>query len=589
VDNRYTILDELGSGGAGDVFLARDEVLGREVALKMLGRHRESDPGLVERFEREARSTASLSHPNVVAVHDLGELPRKDASAGGGMYIVMEYVPGITLEDLIRERGALPAATAVSIALKAARGLGAAHARDIIHRDVKPANILLSNPSGGDLYSGEPEVVKVTDFGISRRLSDSTLTEQNAVMGTAHYLSPEQALGGSVDPRSDLYSLGAVLYEMLTGRRPFESGEDESPLAVAMRHVRQDPEPLASVDPDIPPALDRLTLRLLGKDPEERPASASELAAELEAELYPEPGAEAESPAAGDAGSGTPPREPPGSSGGGYARYPGGDAARRGTLRYALPAVLLLLALAVGIGTRVGLPDLAGGDSVQAEAIEVPEVEGASLEEARRLAEDSVELEVTGRRASEAPEDTVLSADPEPGQLVERGDTVRVEISTGPAPERTTGETTGETTRESTRETAGETTSQDVSRVQRIRRAVRDYYEAVDRRDWAYTYENLAPRSQSMFTRGEWYLKNQHLAEVDQLSLSTMDVEVLSLSESRDYARVNVYRTFDSGYEIDRDTVFVYEGGAWRHRLVGEELVFFRPDASIEDFREGYP
>jgi serine/threonine-protein kinase len=582
VDNRYTLLDELGSGGAGEVFLAKDEVLGREVALKMLGRHREAEPGIVERFEREARSTASLSHPNVVAVHDLGELPPSEASGARGLYIVMEYVPGITLADLIRERSPLEPGVALSISLRAARGLDAAHARDIIHRDVKPANVLLANPSGGDLYSGAPEVVKVTDFGISRRLSDSTLTEQNAVIGTAHYLSPEQALGQNVDLRSDLYSLGAVLYEMLTGKRPFETGEDESPLAVAMRHVNQDPASPSSVNPDIPPELDRLTLSLLGKDPEERPESASELADALEAGLSSGPGAEAESFAPGAAaasggagGSTPPPNGPPGEdSESGYGGDPGGRATRRGLLRYALPAVLLilLLTLAVGAVTRVGLPEISGGGGSQGESVEVPDVEGASLEEARRLAGDEVALEVTGRRASEVPEDTVLSADPQSGQRVERGATVELVVSDGPHAVDTT----------------KEKTSKEVSRVENIRFSVDEYYEAVKRWDWSYTYDHLDSRTQDMFSQTEWYRKNQHIAETDDIILKSRDIEVLSVSDSGDYAVVNVYRTFESGVVIDRNTVFVYESGKWRHRLVGEELVFFMPDASIERFKKFY-
>ena len=289
IDNRYTILKSLGGGGVGEVFLARDEVLGREVALKILARRYAGDEEFVERFKREARSTASLSHPNIVAVYDLGETSQvagddRESSDAPTMYITMEYVPGITLSDLLRDQGSLPPAAAATIALRTACGLDAAHAHDIIHRDIKPGNILLSGDLPGvarESLAG-PTIVKVADFGIARRLTENTLTEKNAVMGTALYLSPEQALGKNVGPQSDLYSLGVVLYEMLTGKRPFEAGEMDSPLALAMKHVNETPKAPVELNPDIPPALNALTISLLGKEPEERPENAATLARDLE-------------------------------------------------------------------------------------------------------------------------------------------------------------------------------------------------------------------------------------------------------------------------------------------------------------------
>ena len=293
VDNRYTILEALGSGGAGEVFLARDEVLGRSVALKVLSRRYAGDEEFVERFRREAQSAAALSHPNVVSVHDLIE-------GDGDLCIVMEYVQGVTLAELIEREGALPWRAAAAVALRTARGLEAAHRRGIVHRDVKPANILLANlPEGvsddrfgealADAVVGGRATLKVTDFGVALVGSARPLTEKGVIMGSVQYISPEMVVGEAAGPRSDLYSLGVVIYEMLAGRRPFEAAEAESPLAVAMRHVTQTPFPPSEANPEVPPGMDAATLALLAKDPGERPESAGALADELEALLRETP------------------------------------------------------------------------------------------------------------------------------------------------------------------------------------------------------------------------------------------------------------------------------------------------------------
>ncbi|MDQ5813509.1 MAG: protein kinase, partial [Actinomycetota bacterium] len=262
VDSRYTLVEPLGSGGMAEVYLARDEVLDRAVALKILRGQYADDEEFVERFRREAQSAAGLSHPNIVSIYDRGR------SEDGAYYIAMEYVPRGTLKDRISRDGALEPGVAAGAALQIADALQAAHESGVIHRDIKPQNVLITKT--GD--------IKVTDFGIARATS-SPLTATSAVLGTAGYMSPEQAMGEPVGQGSDLYSLGVVLYEMLTGDIPFRA---ESPIAQAMMHVNERPRSPREVNPEVPEPLDALTLKLLAKDPEDRYPSATALANDLE-------------------------------------------------------------------------------------------------------------------------------------------------------------------------------------------------------------------------------------------------------------------------------------------------------------------
>src|SRR3712207_3762847 len=260
--DRYTLLEVLGDGGMARVYLARDNVLDREVALKVLRDQYGYDEALVERFRREARNAASLNHPNIVQVYDQG---RDD---DGTYYIAMEYVPGGTLKDLMAKEGSLAPKEAAGIASRVAVALEVAHGRGIVHRDIKPQNVLLS-------ASGEP---KVADFGIARAASSKTMTETNLILGTAAYMSPEQVRGEPVGPASDLYSLGVVLYEMLTSRLPYQA---DDPIATAMKHTN-DPVPHPrEANPAVPEDVDALVVKLLAKRPEDRYASAAELAEDL--------------------------------------------------------------------------------------------------------------------------------------------------------------------------------------------------------------------------------------------------------------------------------------------------------------------
>lgn len=262
MEDRYEVGHCLGSGGMARVYLARDRLLDREVALKVLRQQYSEDAEFVERFRLEARNAASVPHPNIVQIYDWDQTPE------GSYYIAMEYVAGGTLADRIERYGPLDPREAACVASQIANALGAAHDHGVIHRDVKPHNILLAE-------SGE---AKVTDFGIARASSAASISRRSAVLGTAAYMSPEQALGEGVGPQSDLYSLGVVLYEALTAEAPFSA---ETPTAVALKHVNELPRPPAEVDPEIPEGINAVATRLLCKELPNRYDSADALIQDL--------------------------------------------------------------------------------------------------------------------------------------------------------------------------------------------------------------------------------------------------------------------------------------------------------------------
>ncbi len=259
-DKRYVIQRKLGSGGMADVFLAEDQELGRRVALKLLDERHASDEQFVERFRREAQSAAGLNHPSIVSIFDRGY-------AEGTYYIAMEYLDGRTLKELLVRNGPTPIPIAIDYARQILGALAFAHRHGIVHRDIKPHNIVV----------GSDGRLKVTDFGIARS-GASQMTEAGSIVGTAQYLSPEQARGAPVDPRSDLYSLGIVLYEMLTGNVPFTG---DTPVEIAMKHLSQIPEPPSEMRPEVPHDLDAIVMRALAKDPDQRYGSAEEMDADL--------------------------------------------------------------------------------------------------------------------------------------------------------------------------------------------------------------------------------------------------------------------------------------------------------------------
>ena len=264
---RYRLDAQIGRGGMSAVYRAFDIVLERPVAIKVMHREIASDSDQLERFRREARSVARLSHPHIVTVIDAGEEPADDGSSTP--YIVLEYVDGETLKQLIRRQGPLDSPQAIAYAIELTRALGAAHERMIVHRDVKPQNVLIGDEGGA----------KITDFGIARTLSEEGLTMDGRVLGTTDYVSPEQALGQPVTGQSDLYSLGIVLYEMLTGEVPFTG---ETPVAVAMRHVREQVPDVQRLRPDVSAATASVIDRAVAKDLDWRYPDADSMAAALE-------------------------------------------------------------------------------------------------------------------------------------------------------------------------------------------------------------------------------------------------------------------------------------------------------------------
>jgi len=261
VDSRYRVLSRLGAGGMADVFLAEDQQLGRKIALKLLHRRFAEDPGFVERFRREAQAAAGLQHPNVVSVYDRG-------AHDGNYYIAMEYLPGRSLKRLIREEAPLDPLRAIEITIQMLKAARFAHRHGVIHRDLKPHNVIID----------EADHVKVTDFGIARA-GASDMTETGSIMGTAQYLSPEQAQGHAVSAASDLYSIGVVLYEMLTARVPFDA---DAAVTIALKHVSETPVPPSQINPNVPPELEQVVLWALNKDAIHRPADADQFITALE-------------------------------------------------------------------------------------------------------------------------------------------------------------------------------------------------------------------------------------------------------------------------------------------------------------------
>jgi eukaryotic-like serine/threonine-protein kinase len=401
VDNRYRLVRPLGSGGMADVYLAHDSILDRDVALKVMSTRYASDDEFVERFKREAQSAAALSHANIVSIFDRGE------SEDGTYYIAMEYLPGGTLKDKIMSRGALPPRTAAAVALQIAEALCAAHERGVIHRDIKPHNILITE-------SGD---VKVTDFGIARAGSSSTMTRTGSILGTAHYISPEQAMGEPVGPESDLYSLGVVLYEMLTGELPYDA---ETPLGIAMKHVNGHLQSAKAVNPRVPNGINAITCRLLAKHPEDRYASGADLIEDLErviAGLEPASATtelmrtRAMPAAAAVAPTRVGPPPPP--------------ARRNGKRRNRWPLALALLALLLLIPIAWVAYNYLNVQQRQAATIAVPDLVGMTVEEARNQVGNDFEIEVQREVRGEDEVGTIRSQQPADGRA-EEGSTISV-------------------------------------------------------------------------------------------------------------------------------------------------------------------
>jgi eukaryotic-like serine/threonine-protein kinase len=409
IDDRYRVLSRLGSGGMADVYLAHDQLLGREVAVKVLHHHFAEDQEFVERFRREASSAAALSHPNIVGIFDRGEW-------NDTYYIAMEYVAGRSLKAMVRETGPLDPALAIDTVIQILRAARFAHRRGVIHRDLKPHNVLLD----------EEGRARVTDFGIARAgASDMTLT--GSIMGTAQYLSPEQAQGYAVSAASDIYSVGVILYELLTGVVPFEG---ETAVAIAFKQVSAAPRPPSELNPSLPPSLDAVVLRALAKDPIERYADDDELIAALEAERASLPvHAAAGHYVAATAVEQPPPHEPPtGIMLAAPAPYfeEQGPLEERRNNRIWLWAIALALLAAAGVAAVLLL--------TPAGKVSVPDVTGQSEQAASAVLRRAGLSPVPSLQpSSTVPSGLVISQSPSAGVRAEKGSRVGIVVSGGPS------------------------------------------------------------------------------------------------------------------------------------------------------------
>ncbi|MBN2848782.1 MAG: Stk1 family PASTA domain-containing Ser/Thr kinase [Coriobacteriia bacterium] len=403
---RYRATEKIGSGGMADVYKAVDEVLGRTVAVKVLHARYAAEPNFVARFRQEAQAAANLSHPNIVNIYDWGR-------DGDTYYIVMEYVNGTDLKSLVTERGPLDPLKAAEYATQVCAALGVAHGYDIIHRDIKPHNIVLT-PDGA---------IKVMDFGIARA-GNTTMTQTGSVLGTAQYLSPEQAQGRALTPASDLYSLGVTLYEMVTGRVPFEG---DTPVATALMQVNDTPTPPRQIRGSIPPGLEAVILRAMRKDPAQRYSSAAEMRDDLKRVL-------AGGPAVGGAYGGSsepdhtsilPPVERT------VAPRPSGaprvmPVPDRRTSPWVWVAVAIVL-LALGLGGAYALGMFGNGGVI------VPPLTGMTEEQAQaELLAAELDLgEVTTENSDTVDVGLIISQDPPAGNTVEKGAAINIVVSAG--------------------------------------------------------------------------------------------------------------------------------------------------------------
>jgi serine/threonine-protein kinase len=413
LNGRYELHRRVGRGGMAEVYLARDRLLDRLVAIKILFPEFATDPSFVARFRREAQAAANLNHPNIVGVYDWGK-------ERGTYYIVMEFVDGQTVSEILRNEGPIEPKRAAGIAADVAAALGFAHRKGVVHRDVKPGNVLITK-------AGE---VKVADFGIARAMtasSEENLTQTGSVMGTATYFSPEQAQGKPVDARSDLYSLGVVLYEMASGKPPFSA---DSPVAIAYKHVQEPIPSLSEQVPGIPRDYEAITLRALSKDPDDRYADGAAMRADLLRFREGKPIAPVNVVPSGPARPPSPPTPP----GGNPATVvppplPVADEPVRKKTGWFFVIILLLLVVLAGLLFAFG--QQLGVFEQQTKQVAVPDVVDLDQVVAKKRIEDVGLKVTTSDEQSDKPEGTVLRTSPPAGQEVSKGSTVILTVSVG--------------------------------------------------------------------------------------------------------------------------------------------------------------
>jgi beta-lactam-binding protein with PASTA domain/predicted Ser/Thr protein kinase len=414
-DGRYRIVRRLGAGGMANVYLAEDQELGRSVAIKILNERHANDEQFVERFRREAKNAAALSHPNIVSIYDRGE-------AEGTYYIAMEHLDGRNLKELIVARGPAPVRIAIDYTKQILGALRFAHRHGIVHRDIKPHNVLVDRDGR----------LKVTDFGIARA-GASQMTEAGSIVGTAQYLSPEQARGGPVDQRSDLYSVGVVLYELLTGTVPFTG---DSPVEIAMKHLSAKPEPPSTKRPDLPRDFDLIVIRAIAKDPDDRYQDAEEMQADLErverglgvtSQTAEAATAIIDSPSAMPTAITRPQAVRPTAGGAAPPSYTPPapvyyDVDEEPVRRRAIwPWLLVLLLLVGAIVAGVLAYNQIRGQLSASEPVPVPLLEGQRESLAvNQLVERGLPYEVVRRPSSAEPVGFVYDQDPEPGGRIDR-------------------------------------------------------------------------------------------------------------------------------------------------------------------------
>ena len=412
LDNRYELQELIGGGGMADVYKAKDLLLDRPVAVKILHEQFKRDTEFIQKFHREAQAAARLSHPNIVNIYDVGVMEESH-------YIVMEYVPGSTLKDRIKEEGHLQVETALRVARDIASALAHAHANNLVHCDIKPHNILMM-PDGS---------AKVADFGIARAVTESTMTYTGNVVGSVHYFSPEQAKGTMITPRSDVYALGVVLYEMLTGKLPFTG---ETPVGIAMKHLQEQPVPVRQLDNTIPPVVEAIVSRMMNKDPNMRPGS-KEIVNDITQALQMLGGGF--SPAASDPyATQILPRVQETTPAARSERYGSGYENEEPVPEKSVfksKKFIVGLAMVLVLGFFVGA-FLSFGKFWSNSEVEVPDVTGKQMTLAKQILEDKrLRVKVDEEFDAEVPAGMVISQNPEGGSKVKEERLVTIKVSKG--------------------------------------------------------------------------------------------------------------------------------------------------------------
>jgi eukaryotic-like serine/threonine-protein kinase len=633
IDQRYELRTLIGSGGMADVYMAGDEVLGREVALKLLKDRYAEDEEFVERFKREAKSAAALNSPYIVPIFDRGE------TDDGTFYITMEYLPGGTLKERLMPTGTLRPQEAAEVALQVAKALETAHVRGVVHRDIKPRNILVSD-------SGH---VKVADFGIARAVEATTISHAGDILGSAKYMSPEQAVGEQVGPASDLYSLGVVLYEMLTGRVPFEV---ETPADVPIRHAVAPPPHPRKLDSEVPEDLDAITMRLLATRPEDRFGSADEVIQELGRLRFDVPSAHSST-------DGTNTKTAPGVPKASTSSPPSSTqpASRRRKVLPTLTILALLLTLLAVVGW--GLWRDGGGGVLHAllerlpteasqnakrtpsapKSVEVPTVKGTTERAARqRLTDAGFEVGVQRRDSSEedsgkvigqsvaggkeakrgskvlltvgdgqqvtkvpdltglpyseaenklkeagylldgveeatsdtVPAGVVMKQDPLPGTTVDPNSYVYLTVSVGAPPEGTSG-TPSASAASAQNVPSGEVSSETASsEAAAVAAAVRGHYEAIGAGNFEEAYTYFGPTLRSQTDEATW-IGGQESSQIQSITINFLEVDEISGSTATATVDFSsINKTVTARFHIV--WMLVKEGGEWKldHQLSGQ-------------------